>query len=252
MTGYSYQLYSSRNFPPLRKTLTMLGGLGYASVEGYGALFPDDADLGALRADLDAAGLTMPTVHIGVDVIRDRPARAIEIARAVGAKAVFGPHLAAPERPASPEGWVAFGAAFAEAAKPLQDAGVLVGWHNHDFEFRPVDGTLPMDLLLSVSETIAVELDVAWCVKAGADPLEWIAAWGDRVVAAHVKDIAPAGTADNEDGWADVGQGTLDWPALMAALRQTRCRWFIAEHDNPSNHHRFASRSLAAMQEFGK
>lgn len=251
MTGFSYQLYSSRKFPPLADTLTMLADLGYASVEGYGALFPDDADLGALRADLDATRLTMPTVHIGVDVIRDRPARAIEIARAVGAEAVFGPHLAPHERPTSAEGWVAFGTAFAEAAKPLQDVGLLVGWHNHDFEFRPVEGSIPLDLFLSASDTIAVELDVAWCVKAGADPLEWIAAWGDRIVAAHVKDIAPSGMALDEDGWADVGQGTLDWPALMAALRQTPCRWFIAEHDNPSDHRRFATRSLAAPQGFG-
>lgn len=250
MTDFSYQLYSSRKFPPLDETLKMLADAGYAQVEGYGALFTDATDLGALRANLDASGLTMPTAHIGLDVIRDRPARAIEIARTLGVKAVFAPYLDASLRPGTAEGWTAFGKSLAEAAKPLQDAGFTVGWHNHDFEFRAADGRLPEDLILEAAPDIAVELDVAWTVKGGADPLAWIAANGDRIVAAHVKDIAPAGECSDEDGWADVGQGTMDWPAIMAALRATPCRWFVAEHDNPSDHHRFATRSLTAMKGF--
>lgn len=250
MTGFSYQLYSSRKFPTLGETLTMLAGLGYRQVEGYGALFGDGTDLGALKADLEVAGLTMPTAHIGIDLIRARPQRVLEIARTLGIEAVFGPHLAEPDRPETAEGWVAFGHMLAEVAKPLQDAGLLVGWHNHAFEFARVEGHLPMDLMLSASETLLVEFDVAWCVKAGADPLDWIAGQGERIAAAHVKDIAPEGEALDEDGWADVGAGVMDWPAIMDALGRTPCRWYVAEHDNPSDHARFAARSLAAMQGF--
>jgi sugar phosphate isomerase/epimerase len=192
----------------------------------------------------------MPTAHVGIDLIRARPDRVLEIARALEIEAVFGPHLAEPDRPETAEGWVAFGRILAEAAKPLQDAGLLVGWHNHSFEFARVEGHLPMDLMLSASETLLVEFDVAWCVKAGADPLNWIAGQGERIVAAHVKDIAPEGEALDEDGWADVGAGVMDWPALMDALGRTPCRWYVAEHDNPSDHARFAARSLTAMQGF--
>lgn len=244
---FSYQLYSSRNFPPLRDTLTMLAKAGYSSVEGFGALFDPPVDLGALRADLDAAELTMPTAHIGVEVMRDEPARAIEIAKAIGASAVFGPYLDAPDRPTTPQGWRDFGAMLGEVAQPLQAAGLEVGWHNHDFEFTRVEGALPIDLILDAAPTLKVELDVAWCVKGGEDPLPWIAANSDRILAAHIKDIAPEGTAEDEDGWADVGDGTMDWPAYMAALKATPCRHFIAEHDNPNDHTRFATRSFAAM-----
>jgi len=248
MTEFSYQLYSSRNFPPLAGTLKMLADAGYAQVEGYGGIYGDGTDLGALRAELDAAGLTMPTGHIGLDVIRDRPAHAIAVTRALGMEAVFAPYLAAPERPADTAGWTAFGGMLAEAAKPLQDAGLTVGWHNHDFEFVPISGVLPEDLILEAAPGLAVELDVAWTIVSGQDPLAWIAANADRIAAAHVKDIAPEGMNVDQDGWADIGEGTVDWPAIMAALRTTSCRWFIAEHDNPSDHVRFATRSIAAMK----
>lgn len=250
MTQFSYQLYSSRNYPPLSDTLGMLSRAGYAQVEGYGALVDDDTDLGALRAMLETAGLTMPTAHIGIDIIRDRPERAIEISRALGLEAVFGPYLAAPHRPITASGWSEFGAVLGEIAKPLQDAGLTVGWHNHDFEFTRVDGELPMDLILAASDDLTIEFDVAWCVKGGEDPRAWIAAHGTRIAAAHIKDIAPAGECADEDGWADVGHGTIDWPPLMEALRATPCGWFIAEHDNPNDHVRFATRSLAAMQSY--
>ncbi len=250
MTDFSYQLYSSRNYPPLADTLKMLAECGYTQVEGYGALFDGDVDLGALRADVEAAGLTMPTAHIGLDIMRDDPGRAIEIARTLGLEAVFGPYLQEPDRPGTAEGWAAFGLELAEAAKPLLDAGFTVGWHNHDFEFTRVGGELPMDLILGASDDLTVEFDVAWCVKGGEDPLAWIAAHGDRIASAHIKDIAPEGDCADEDGWADVGHGTIEWPPIIAALRATNCRWYIAEHDNPNDHHRFAARSLATMQSF--
>ena len=58
-------------------------------------------------------------------------------------------------------------------------------------------------------------------IRGGADPLQWIAHLrSDRITAVHVKDIAPAGENADEDGWADVGHGTVDWKALMAALKE--------------------------------
>ena len=65
-----------------------------------------------------------------------------------------------------------------------------------------------------------------------------------------MKDIAPTGEKKDEDGWADVGEGTVDWKGLFAALSGTKARYFIAEHDNPSDFKRFAKRSLASIQSY--
>ena len=51
-----------------------------------------------------------------------------------------------------------------------------------------------------------------------------------------------------EDGWADVGQGVVDWKTIMAALKMAGCKNFVLEHDNPSDHTRFATRSAAFVK----
>ncbi|MEP0453477.1 MAG: sugar phosphate isomerase/epimerase, partial [Roseibium sp.] len=71
---------------------------------------------------------------------------------------------------------------------------------------------------------------------------------GDRLSAVHVKDIAPNGECEDEDGWADVGQGTMDWKKLNETLKATKAQLFIMEHDKPSDATRFAQRSIEASQ----
>ena len=251
MTAYSYQLYSSRNFPPLEATLQMVAQHGYAQVEGYGALFADDDAVAMLARELVANNLAMPTAHFDLGMLADAPDRVIEIARAVGIDVVIAPYLAAENRPSDVAGWAAFGRKLAKWGGPLWEAGLRFGWHNHDFEFVELDnGAYPMDLILAADERLLVEFDVAWVVKGGQDPLAWILQYSGRVVAAHIKDIAPAGDALDEDGWADVGHGTMDWAAIVPALSRAGVGYLIMEHDNPSDDERFAGRSIATASSF--
>ncbi len=110
------------------------------------------------------------------------------------------------------------------------------------------DGALAMDLILEHAPSIDWEMDVAWVLRGGADPLAWIADHADRITTAHVKDIAPQGENAAEDGWADIGHGTVDWRSLMAALRGAGVDLFVAEHDKPSDFDRFAARSIDSIR----
>lgn len=249
MTDFSYQLYSSRNFPPLGDTLKMLAGLGYKQVEGYGGLYANLEKLDELKGQLAETGLHMASGHVGIDMLEDESGRVLEIAKALDMKAIFCPAVGPDERVKSLAGWKEFGQRLAAAAKPYVAAGLEFGWHNHAFEFVTLeDGSVPMTHILEQAPDLSWEMDVAWVVKGDHDPLEWIAKYGDRITAAHVKDIAPAGECADEDGWADVGTGTLDWPGIMAALRNTKAKIFVMEHDNPNDHARFAKRSIEAAQ----
>jgi sugar phosphate isomerase/epimerase len=249
MTDLSYQLYSSRNFPPLSDTLKMLKRLGYTSVEGYGALYADAAKVAELKEHLAASGLTMPTGHFGLDMLEREPDRVLEIAKALDIETIYCPYLPPDQRPDTGAAWVAFGRRLQEAGRPIRDAGLGFGWHNHDFEFRKLaDGAVPQVAIFEGGPDLEWEADLAWVIKGGADPLHWIKTFGKRLTAVHVKDIAPAGQNADEDGWADVGHGTVDWKGLMAALRTTGVKYFVVEHDNPKDHARFAERSLAAAQ----
>ncbi|MFC7704307.1 sugar phosphate isomerase/epimerase family protein [Plastorhodobacter daqingensis] len=247
MTQFSYQLYSSRNFPPLEDTLRMLRDLGYVAVEGYGALYADPEMVTRLADALQDTGLAMPTAHMALSMLEEEPDRVIAIAARLGLKKIYIPFLGPEERPHDPTGWRNFGARLQAAGAPLRAAGIGFGWHNHDFEFRPLAcGTIPQEAIFEGGPDLEWEADLAWILRGGADPLEWIARHGARITAVHIKDIAPEGTTA-EDGWADPGHGTMDWPALMTALRGTNCTYFIMEHDNPDDHHRFASRAIAAF-----
>jgi sugar phosphate isomerase/epimerase len=252
MTEFSYQLYSSRNFPPLADTMKMVSALGYTQVEGYGGLYTEPEQVAELRKSLDQTKLAMPSGHFGLDQLESDPAGVLAIAGSLGIKMIFCPYLAADQRPADAEGYVALGQRLQEAGKPFGDAGLGFGWHNHDFEFVALaDGSTPMERIFQGGPDLTWEADIAWIVRGGAEPLGWIERENHRITAVHLKDIAPPGESEDEDGWADVGSGTMDWPGLMAALRATPvARLLVMEHDNPNDHKRFARRSIAAARTF--
>jgi len=246
---FSYQLYSSRNFPPLSVTLSMLAEAGYAAVEGYGALYSDPEAVDAMARGLAETGLKMPTAHFGLDMLEGDPAGAVAVAKRLGIERIYCPWVHPDQRPTTAQGWRDFGARLERAGAPVRAAGLGFGWHNHDFEFVALpDGTIPMAALLEGGPALEWEMDVAWVIKGKTDPAEWIAAERGRITAAHVKDIAPAGENADEDGWADVGHGTVDWKTLLGQLRGAGVAHLVIEHDNPSDHARFARRSLAAVK----
>lgn len=249
MTDFSYQLYSSRNFPPLADTLKMIAGVGFKQAEGYGALYADASSLGVLEKGLKDNGLTMPTGHFSLDQCQNDPKRVLEITRTLDMKCVIVPYIMPDARPKDAKGWSAFGKTLGAVGKPFRDAGLSVGYHNHDFEYQPVDGGhLPIDLILGADDTLVFEFDVAWAVRGKYDPMKSIEKYGKRVVAAHVKDIAKPGENLDEDGWADVGHGVVPWASLMGALRKAGTVYFVCEHDNPKDPVRFATRSLATLK----
>jgi sugar phosphate isomerase/epimerase len=244
-----FQLYSARNYP-LADVLKKVAALGYTQVEGYGALYanPDPA---ALKALLDQNGLTMPTAHISLGDLEDTQ-KTLKLAETLGIKVVVCPWLSPEQRPTSADGWKAFGEKLQKIGKPFQDAGYKFGYHNHDFEFVSYNGRYGMDYLLEAAPAVDCEADVAWIVRGKADPAQWLEANGQRIIAVHVKDLAPAGQNQDEGGWADAGHGTIDWKALWPVIRnKTRASYFIAEHDNPNDIDRFASRAIATIKALG-
>ncbi len=247
MTDYSYQLYSSRNFQPLDKTLEMLASLGYRHVEGYAGLVDSASTNSAteLRSLLDQYGFTMPTCHIGIEQLEDNPAQNIELATTLGVKTVFVPAIAEEQRTTNLEDWKSLANRLQLISKLYSKEDISIGWHNHDFEFNKTDnGELPLDVLMEHAPDIELELDVAWAVVGKSDPLALIDKYEKRIVAAHIKDIAASGECSDEDGWADVGHGTMDWKLLHAELHKRGVQHFVMEHDNPSDHQRFAARSI--------
>lgn len=245
----SFQLYSARNFAPWDGVIAYLAKTGYTQVEGFGGNYEDPA---AFRSLLDEHGLTMPSGHFfPLAQFEDDPDTVLATARTLGMERLFCPALPPEERVADPDAWVAVGKRLEAIGARVRDAGLRFGWHNHDFEFAACsDGRLPMDILLDSAPSIEWEADIAWIVRGGQDPIAWIERYQERITTAHVKDIAPDGQCADEDGWADVGHGVMDWSGIMAALQKAGVDLFVMEHDNPSDFERFARRSLATLKTF--
>ncbi|UCI08973.1 sugar phosphate isomerase/epimerase family protein [Mesorhizobium sp. B1-1-8] len=245
--NWSFQLYSARNFLPWEGVLKTLGELGYGQVEGFGGVY---ADPKAFRAELDKNGLAMPTGHFSIEALEKDFGGVRKTADALGITLLICPYLMPDSRPSDAAGWRDFGERLAKVGDTAKNAGYGFAWHNHDFEFKALaDGSLPQDHILSAAPDIGWEMDVAWVIRGGADPLPWIEKHGKRIVAVHVKDIAKPGEGLDEDGWSDVGHGTIDWPGLIEAFRaNSAAKYFVMEQDNPNDVGRFARRSIAAAK----
>lgn len=243
---WSFQLYSAREFLPWDDVLETLSELGYSQVEGFGGVYKSPA---GFRASLDRYGLAMPSGHFSIDSLEKDFGTVRRAAETLGIELVVCPWLDEPDRPADAAGWRMLGERLAAIGDKTAAAGLGFAWHNHDFEFAALpDGSLPITHLFESAPNIGWEADIAWIIRSGSDPYAWIDRYGNRLVACHVKDIAPAGTALDEDGWADVGHGTVDWSRLIRTLRaRTAARYFIMEHDNPGDIERFARRSIETV-----
>ena len=244
----SFQLYSSRNFPTVADQVAALAALGYTQVEPYGPIYNE---LDSFKAALDANGVAAMSGHYDLSLLETDLPKAIDIARTLKMQLVVAPYLAAEDRPTDKAGWTAFGQRLIPIAEGLEAAGLTFAWHNHDFEFVAFpDGSLPVDAILSASPLINLELDVAWAVKGGVDAAGFIEKYADRIVAIHMKDMSPEGENLAEDGWTDVGSGTMPWASLWPSILKTKATVAVMEHDNPSSFKRFAENSARGVAPF--
>jgi sugar phosphate isomerase/epimerase len=246
---WSFQLYSARKFQPWPEVLDLLADAGYGGTEGFPGIYEDPA---AFRRELDRAGLSMLTGHFDLKMLEGDFDAALTIAKTLGMEMMVCSFLPPEMRPTDVAGWRDFGARLAKIGEAARDADLGFGWHNHDYELRPLpDGAVPLQLLLDAAPEIGWEIDVAWIVRAGGDPIEWIMDHDSRITAVHLKDVAREGENIDEDGWADLGDGTVDWPKLMKLLHdKTSAEYYVIEHDNPRDLERCVRRSLEAAEKY--
>jgi sugar phosphate isomerase/epimerase len=243
---FSMQVYSARKFPPHAAQLATMAKHGFTNVELHAAFYEDLAETKALLAQY---GLTSASGHFSLALAEESPRRVVEIAHALGMKNIVIPYLMPDERPNDRAGWQALGARLNKLSDIFSPDGFHFAWHNHDFEFAPLsDGSLPIEHVLG--DRLLWEADLAWVVRGKADARHWLRRYAGRVPLVHVKDIAPAGEKADEDGWADVGRGTMGWQDLWPAAVAAGAEVMIAEHDNPSDFDRFASNSAASMKNY--
>lgn len=211
-------------------TLEAIARLGYREVETAG-LHGHPAE--HVRAEFDRLGLVSPAAHVPIDSFRADLDAVFAEAHTLGQQWVVVPYLGEGER--TLEGFRGVAAELNAFGQAARDHGIRVGYHNHDFEFVPVDGDVTgFDILLRETdpELVDFELDLYWAVYAGRDPLQLFSQYPGRFALCHVKDMADM---SGSRAMADVGQGQIDFAAIFARSEEAGLRHYFVEHDRPSD-----------------
>ncbi len=237
----SFQLYSARNFPPVETHLEALAAIGFDAVETYRGAYGDDP--AGFRKKLDAFGLACPTAHIGLaDLDADRAA-VVDTAKILGLETVIVPAIPQDQRTNDADGWKALGARLQAHAVALGESGLKFAWHNHAFEYATLsDGSRPIEHLLA-GQNVLWEADLGWIVRGDCDIQAELAKFPGKLAAFHIKDVAPEGVTE-DDGWTDIGAGTIDWQTLWPTIVSAGTDLLVLEHDAPSDWRGFAENSF--------
>ncbi len=225
--------------------LRQVAEMGYEAVElaGFAGLTAEE-----FKAALDEAGLKAVSSHASLQQVEDDFDAVVAQARLFGYSYV-GLGSVPVEMRGSRENWVATAQRLSEVGKKLrEEAGLTFFYHNHAFEFEEqYDNDYGLDLLYanSDSQNLQAELDTYWVQKGGENPVEYLQKYAGRTPILHIKDMG----ADGD--FAEIGTGSLNWPAIFAAAEAGGVQAYIVEQDtcpgNPLDSVRISIENLKKM-----
>ncbi|WP_353098458.1 sugar phosphate isomerase/epimerase family protein [Stenotrophomonas lactitubi] len=225
------QMYTLRNAGALDQQLKIVHDAGVHAVETVGTQGVSATELKQL---LDRYSIKAVSSHVPLTELRKDLDGVVAFNRSIGNTTLVVPYLDAKDRPTDAAGWTALGQELGRIAKQGRAKGMRLAYHNHDFELVDFNGTTGLELLFAAAgPDLQTELDLAWVARAGLDPAVMLAKFRGRLFAVHAKDNAPKGQAEDEGGFAAVGQGVLDWNAILPAAAAAGVQWYIVEHDQP-------------------
>ncbi len=205
-------------------TLAKVAAVGYREVEfaGYFGRSPKD-----VKASLDRVGLLSPSAHFDNSYLGEKWSGVLESAKIIGQQYVVCSFIDEKTR-AEPGIWPRMVDMFNRAGEEAHKAGLQFAYHNHSFEFPPVDGKVPYDLLLDNTDPnlVKFEMDLYWIANAGADPLAFFNRYPGRFPMVHVKGRAKSGEITEVKG-----DNAIDWKAIFAQSEKAGIKHYFVEQD---------------------
>ena len=224
------QLYTVRDAlgADVERTLESVAGTGYREVELAGLA---GITAQAMQASLKRHGLDAPSMHASYDRLRRDFDSVLQEARILGANYLVCPSVDAAERKTAAD-WKRVCKTLNRIGRAVRSHGLVLAYHNHDFEFVPfADGTTPFDLLMTDTDPrdVKLELDVYWVARAGLDPVQHLMNGQGRIVLVHLKDLAADGST------VEMGSGVLDMERIVRAALVAGARHLFVEQDSSTD-----------------
>jgi len=230
-------------------TLRAIADIGYREVElaGIPPIAAKD-----LRKILTDCGLTAPSMHASMADLQAGLQQRIDYAKAIGCEYLVcsfpwtadsrfreqpGKAVLSLASGINLDDWKWNADQLNKIAVEAAKSGLRVGYHNHNMEFRSYDGVVAYDELLRLTDPalVTMEMDIAWVVTAGADPVKYLKKHGDRISLLHVKEVRKdmRTMVDRVQAQTtEVGSGKIDWKHTFKAMEPGRIKHYFVEQEN--------------------
>ena len=228
------QMYGFRDFikdpESMKSTLKRVKKMGYdyVQISGFGPI-----EASELKTICDGAGVEPIGAHIALKFFREDEKKVIEDCHAYGIGYVAIPWLPAAEYK-TPADWKKLFKEFDAYAKRFAKEGIVVQYHNHAFEFEKFGikngkgGKTIMDMIYDETKHLQAEIDFGWVARGGYNPVLWAQKLKGRLDQVHLKDW---GIVGGNPEFRAIGEGSLDWPAIIKACKASGTKDFIVEQD---------------------
>jgi sugar phosphate isomerase/epimerase len=241
------QIYTVRDAAAkdLPGTLRAVADIGYREIELAGIPATSATDLRNILNDL---GLSAPSMHASMADLQTELQARIDYAKTLGTRYLvcsfpwtadsrFRNGALSIASGITLDDWKWNADQLNKIAAVTAKAGLSCGYHNHNMEFRSYDGVVAYDELLRLTDPklVTMEMDLAWVVTAGVDPLKYLRKHADRISLLHVKEVRKdlrTSTDKLEAQTTEVGSGKIDWQQLFGAMDPKRIRHYFVEQEN--------------------
>ena len=248
------QVYSVRDYAEkdLKGTLQKIKEVGYNGVEFAGLYGHTAAEV---KSMVEEIGLNPISAHVPLDEMLSDPNKVIAGYAEIGCKYIAVPHLDVDRRPGTEM--------FMQTIKDIEGLGetakkhgIQLLYHNHDFEFKKINGEYALDVLYQTvpSDLLQTQIDTCWVNIAGEDPADYVRKYSGRAPVVHLKDFVMSGKEKPEQmyvllgtdsekaveqeeetfGFRPIGYGVQNFPAILTASEEAGAEWLVVEQDRPS------------------
>jgi sugar phosphate isomerase/epimerase len=231
-------------------TLRQIAAIGYREVETGVSPKRKAADV---KKSLRDAGLHCRALHMGFGGLEEALPYAQEIGATYVISSVTLPKVPEPVKfdmkefmaqlaALTLDDFKKIAARCNEMGKQAKKAGLQFGYHNHNFEFKPLNGgEIGYDVVLRETDPVLVkfELDCGWMAAAGHDPVAYLMKYPKRYRLLHIKDFLP--TASPSVGLdeserpkpTELGRGHIDYKPIFVAAKETEVERYYVEQEPP-------------------
>jgi sugar phosphate isomerase/epimerase len=208
-----------------RGALERVATMGYRCVEiGW----PTPFTAAEWQRTLKELNLQIVAAHVPLEQLETNTQNVADFHNAIGCTSLVCPFL--PEaRRKDREDYRQIARILNRVGMTCRDWGVQLHYHHHGFELQNLGRERGIDILVRRTDPAFVkfELDTYWIKHCGEDPVEFIRGFAGRSELLHLKDM----TGDDRRTFAEVGEGILDFPAILDAAMRSEVKALVVEQD---------------------